>query len=199
MTLADASNFFRQLLVALSPIEAAAALLGAVYVVLAVRKSRGCWVFAFASTGLYLFVFADARLYMQAGLQVYFLAAAVYGWFAWRGTSVERPVTTGRPLSNFVALIGVVAVALITAQILARETHSQDPFMDALTTWASVFATALQARKLRENWLWWVGIDLVIAWLCLRQGLPLTALLYVLYVGLALLGWRAWRAEQAGP
>ncbi len=183
----------------LSALEPCAALLGVVYVLLAVRESRWCWIFAIASTVLYLSVFAAARLYMQAGLQAFFIAAALYGFIAWRRGPAERPVRNSRP-SMHVLLAGVTLVlAAVTASILAAETHSQDPFLDALTTWASVTATVLQAYKYRENWLWWIAIDLLIAWLCLRQGLPLTAALFVLYVCLAVLGWRSWKIPRVVP
>ena len=122
--------------------------------------------------------------------------AAIYGFVAWRRGPVERPVRNGH-LGMHGLLAGVVLLlTAVTARILAAETHSQDPFLDALTTWASVIATALQAYKYRENWLWWIAIDLLIAWLCLRQGLPLTAALFVLYVGLAVLGWRSWKTPR---
>ena len=49
------------------------------------------------------------------------------------------------------------------------------------------------ARKVLENWLWWVGIDLVSIVLYLERGLELTALLFAGYVVLALVGWQNWR------
>jgi nicotinamide mononucleotide transporter len=180
----------------LSPREALAALLGIVYVLLAVRESRWCWIFAFASTALYLWVFAAAGLYMQASLQAFFLAAAVYGFVAWRGGPIERPVRSGQLGMHALLMAVVMGLTVVSARILAAETHSQDPFLDALTSWASVAATALQAYKHRENWLWWIAIDLLIAWLCLRQGLPLTAGLYLVYIGLAALGWRSWKVMR---
>ena len=180
-----------------SLLEACGAAFGLVYVILAVRESRWCWLYAFASTALYFGVFAQARLYMQAGLQLYFLAVAAYGWVAWKGDKGNRPVVLGRQGTNVAALAGLWVLAEGSARLLAVETHSAAPLLDALSTWASVYATGLQARKYRENWLWWIVIDLLIAGLCLRQGLYLTTLLYGVFVGLAVLGWRSWRPIQA--
>lgn len=199
VTLSDGVALIAQGLRGVSPLEGVAALLGLVYVLLAVRESRWCWAFAFASTGLYLVVFWQARLFMQATLQGYFLAAAVYGWFAWQRSASDRPVTTGRVTESALALGAGIVLALVTGRILAVETHSSDPFLDAFTTWASFYATWLQTRKRRENWLWWIAVDLVIMWLCVRQGLTVTAALYGLFVGLAMLGWRAWRPKRVEP
>ena len=197
VTLSDGLTLIARSLGSVSPLEGGAALLGLVYVLLAVRESRWCWTFAFASTALYLVVFWQTRLFMQAALQGYFLAAAIYGWFAWTRSAAERPVTTGSIASSLQALVAVILLAFVTGRILAVETHSSDPLLDAFTTWGSCYATWLQARKRRENWLWWVAVDLVIMWLCLRQGLTLTATLYGLFVGLAVLGWRAWRPKPS--
>jgi len=197
VTVTDIIAPLARLVTDLSPLEAAGAALGIVYVVLAVKEIRWCWAFAFVSTALYLAVFARAGLVMQAGLQAYFLAVAVYGWWAWTGDSGDRPITSGAWIGQVLGIAGVALISEATARILAAETHSVDPRLDALTTWASVYATWLQARKIRQNWLWWIGIDLVIAWLCLRHGLYLSALLYSLFVGLAALGWRAWRPAMS--
>lgn len=186
-----------RLLTELSPLEAGGAALGIVYVILAVREIRWCWAFAFLSTALYLAVFARAGLPMQAGLQAYFIAVAVYGWLAWGGASGDRPITTEGWMRQWLAVAVIALTSEGTARLLATETHSVDPRLDALTTWASVYATWLQARKIRQNWLWWIAIDLVIAWLCLRHALYLSAVLYALFVGLAVLGWRAWGREAS--
>lgn len=177
-----------------SALEWGGAGLGLVYVLLAVRQNRACWIFALASTALYLAVFAQSHLYMQSALQAYFLAVAVYGWVAWKPAGTGRVVATVGRRSQAVALIALLFTSSVTASVLSRETHSADPWLDALTTWASVYATWLQAQKVLENWLWWIAIDGVMVVLCVRQSLWLTAVLYLLFTVLAASGWRAWRA-----
>ena len=65
------------------------------------------------------------------------------------------------------------------------------PYADAAIAWASVLTTWLVARKLIENWLYWIAIDLVAAALYWSQGLHATAVLYLLYAALAVRGYRA--------
>jgi nicotinamide mononucleotide transporter len=198
VTTGDFFDTVAALTAGVSPMEATGAVLGILYVLLAVRQIRWCWVFAFVSTALYLGVFARTGLVMQAGLQAFFLAIAVYGWLSWSGPTGARPRVTQSWPTQVVALVIVLAVSEATARVLASETQSVDPRLDAISTWASVYATWLQARKVRQNWLWWIGIDLLIAWLCARHGLYLSALLYGLFVVLAGLGWREW-SRESGP
>jgi nicotinamide mononucleotide transporter len=69
-----------------------------------------------------------------------------------------------------------------------------------MTTWSAIWATFLVARKVLENWWYWLVIDTVSVFIYWARDLQLTSLLFVLYVILVpigLLNWtRSWR-EQA--
>ncbi len=186
-----------------APVEAVAAALGLLYVLLVIGQRRACWLAAFASTALYLYVFYGARLYMQAALQAYYLGVAVYGWRAWRGGADERalPVTHASWRAQALALVAVAVASGATASLLADESASAQPLLDSLTTWASVYTTWLVARKKIENWPWWLAVDTLIVVLCWRQQLFASMILYVLYLGLVVVGWRRWHLDmrrQAG-
>lgn len=76
---------------------------------------------------------------------------------------------------------------------LRRYTPAALPFPDAMVTWSSVFATFLVARKVYENWHWWLLIDSVSACLYYTRHLYATMLLFGLYLILILIGMREWR------
>jgi len=174
--------------------ERVAAALGFLYVLLVIRQQRAGWLAALASTLMYLPVFAASHLYMQAALQVYYVGVALYGWWAWRGTAGAPALAVTRAgwrLQLAGAALALAATGLSVAW-LERGGLSPAPLLDSLTTWASVFATWLQARKRLENWLWWIAIDALIAALCWQQQLYPSMILYILYLGLAAIGWRSW-------
>ena len=63
-----------------------------------------------------------------------------------------------------------------------------------MVTWSSVFAgTFLVARKVYENWHWWLAIDSVSMVLYFTRHLYATMLLFALYLVLILIGMREWR------
>jgi len=185
-------------LAATTPVEGAAAALGLVYVLLAIRQSAACWLAALVSTALYLVVFYRARLYMQAALQLYYVAIALYGSWSWRRGAAGGRLAVSRASWRLQAagLAAIVAATLASAGWLAREGGSPQPYLDSLTTWASVFTTWLVARKALENWAWWLAVDALIVVLCWQQKLYATMLLYVLYLGLVIVGWRAWYRDM---
>jgi nicotinamide mononucleotide transporter len=179
-----------------SPWESAAVLSALAYLILAARESNWCWCFAFASTAIYSVLFWDVSLLMESALNVYYMAMAVYGWYQWRrggsdhgGIEIHTLGAGGHGL-----MIGAILLLSITSgYLLSRYSSAVWPYLDSLTTWASVIATFMVARKILENWLYWIVIDLVSIPLYLNRGLEMTALLFAAYVIIAVLGFFRWR------
>ena len=178
-------------LLATSPLEALAVLLGLVYVVLAVPRSRWCWVAGGFSSLIYVWLSARARLPMQSLLQAWYVGVAVYGFLRW-----SREVTTGVSLLSWSGhVVGIAASLLLAAAIarfLATETQADWPHLDASTTALSLFASWLTARAKLESWLYWIVVDTVLAWLYAAQGLVFTAFLFMVYLVIAVAGFIEW-------
>jgi nicotinamide mononucleotide transporter len=179
--------------------EWAAVALALAYLLLAVRQNPWCWAAAAASSAIYLVLFARGGLVMQAALQVFYVAMAGYGWYAWRGGSsghaTALPVTRWSGPRHAAALGVVLALTLANGWLIARPADGPLPWVDALVAWSSVLATWLVARKVLENWLYWIVVDAVAVGLYWSQGFHATAGLYVLYVVIAVRGYFAWRAD----
>jgi nicotinamide mononucleotide transporter len=178
-----------------SGVELLAAALALVYVPLAIGQRLSCWYAAFLSSVLYVWVFFTARLYMESMLNAFFALMAVYGFLQWKQGKEGAVLMVSRwpLLRQALALSGIVALAAVNAIFLRRFTQAANPFIDSMVTWSSVFATFLVARKVYENWHWWVVIDGVSLCLYFTRHLYLTMLLYVLYVILSFIGMRQWR------
>ena len=176
-------------------IEILAVVLAVAYLLLAIRQSISCWIAAFVSSCLYVWVFFGARLYMDSLLNLFYAAMAVYGFLQWRRSSGSAPFSVRRwpAARNTAAAAGVVGLSLISAYFLRRYTPAASPFVDSLVTWSSVFATFLVARKVYENWHWWLIIDAASLCLYLTRGLYLTVILFALYLALIVIGMREWR------
>jgi len=177
-------------------IEILAAVLAIVYLLLAIRQSISCWVAAFVSSCLYVWVLFGARLYMESVLNGFYAAMAVYGFWQWhgRGEAGAAPGVHRWSLArNALGVAGVIALSAVSSYFLRRFTPAAWPFMDSMVTWASVFATFLVARKVYENWHWWLIIDSVCLCLYFTRRLYLTMLLFALYLALIAVGMREWR------
>ena len=175
--------------------EAAAVVLGVAYLLLAMRESLWCWYAAFASTSIFLVLFWDVGLLMESALQVYYLLMAVYGWWHWRHGSAaqgELPISRWRARDHLFAIGAVLLASAVSGTLLQQYSSAALPYLDSFTTWGSVLTTWMVARKILENWLYWLVIDSVSIYLYLDRELYLTALLFALYLIIVIFGYRKW-------
>jgi nicotinamide mononucleotide transporter len=187
-------------LLATSPWEAAAALIGLAYLLLAVRRNLLCWLCAFVSTTIYVVLFARADLYMQVVLNLFYLAMAVYGFIDWRRGRTDAgdvKIESWTVNQHALAAMLVIIASAINGWILARYTESPAPYLDSFVTWGSFVTTWMVARRIIENWLYWIVVDGAAAWLYYSQGLLATTLLFIIYLGIVVRGYFVWRREQA--
>ena len=180
---------------AASWIEISAAALAVLYLVLAIVQWRSCWFAAFASSCLYVAVMFRARLYMEAVLNGFYAAMALYGYRQWsrRSAAPARGVHRWAYWRHARGLLAVVALSVCSSYFLRRYTIAAWPFVDSMVTWASVFATFLVALKVYENWHWWLIIDSTALFVYFRRGLYPTMLLFGVYLIMIGIGMRAWR------
>ena len=145
-------------------------------------------------------LFARAALYMQSLLQVFYLVMAVYGFIDWRkGRTADGEVVirSWTPTQHAIVAVAVVVASVVNGWLLAHNTDAAAPYVDSFVTWGSVVTTWMVARRVIENWLYWVVVDAVAAWLYFTQGLLATTLLFVIYLGIVVRGYFVWRREQA--
>lgn len=184
-----------------SGIEVVAVALALLYLVLVIRQHIACWAAAFVSSCLYVFVLFQARLYMESALNIFYAAMAVYGFSQWRSSARGDVATIRRwPWTWHAAgFAGILIASVISSTWLWSHTAAAWPFVDSLVTWASVFATFLVARKVYENWHWWLIIDSAALYLYYTRHLYATMSLFALYLVLIIVGMREWRRSMRSP
>lgn len=168
---------------------------GIAYVVLAALRRRSCWIAGALSAVLLGVVSFAKALPMQAGLQVFYVGVSVYGYWNWSRSQVrgELPVGYSPMRWHLVAWAIVLPLSWFNAVWLDRNTAAAWPWLDSLTTWFSVYATWLAARARIDNWVYWIVIDGILVYLYYMQDASILALQFLLFTGLALGGFLAWR------
>lgn len=184
-------------------LEIAAFALALGCVVLSMLEIHWGWGLTILSSLLYGWLFLDSRLYGESGLQLFFVAVAVWGWWQWlhgrrRGAGASVSTQAGLRIARLDARgrwLVLAAWALgwpLLALLLGRFTDTDVPWLDAFPTVGSVIGQVLLGRKLLENWPVWVLVNLASVGLFAFKGLWLTAILYAVFVVLAVLGWLRW-------
>jgi nicotinamide mononucleotide transporter len=196
-TLADQASRY-------SLIEFIAVLLAIAYLPLAIRQNIWCWLCAGISSAIYVYLFVDAKLYMESVLNVFYFAMAIYGWVVWtsgRAGTGDLPVVVWPAMRHAVAILAILMVSAVNGFLLQKFTDAVYPYIDSLTTWGAMWATFLVARKVLENWWYWLVIDLASIFIYWSRELELTAMLFIIYVIMipfGLVSWtRSWRTQAA--
>ena len=185
----------------MSLLEIIAVLLGIMNIVLIIRRSVWNFPVAIVMVALYFVIFRDAKLYSDAGLQIFFAIVNMYGWWSWTrnkagsGTVVVRRIPkTGYALW----ILGSVAAIWGWGALMHAETDASYPYWDASVAMLSVAGQILMARRFVENWHFWIVVNLISIPLYFMKELYLTAGLYSVFLVLAIAGLIEWRKVQQG-
>ncbi len=171
------------------------------YIGLASKENALCWYPAMLASTLFLILFLQTGLYMKVPLRAYYLVMAFYGLYEWRKGGKGGDPLPIQLLPVFYHILGISACSILgigAGYLLASFTEATLPYLDSLTTVFSLFTTFLMARKYLANWYYWIVIDGVSIYLYGSQGLYLTALLFLLFTGLAVWGSIEWNAIHFG-
>jgi nicotinamide mononucleotide transporter len=181
--------------------EAVGVITALLYLVLATRRSQWCWLHAFISSVCYTVVMWRAGLVMDTLLSMFYVIMAVYGYRQWqRGQADdgELAVISWSVRQHVVAIVAVLLVSAINVWILKTQViTARSPWLDSLVTWGSVLTTFMVTQRVIENWLYWIVIDGVAAYLYYTRDLNVTALLFVAYVLMVIYGYVVWRKRAA--
>lgn len=178
-----------------SPLELTAVVLAIAYLLLAIRQNIWCWLCAGVSTAIYVWLFIGAKLYMESVLNAFYFVMAIYGWYFWTTGETkdhERPVVCWPLQTHAAAIVVILAFSVINGYFLSRHTDAAFPYVDSLTTWSAIWATFLVARKVLENWWYWLGIDMASVFIYWTRDLQLTSLLFLVYVIMIPFGLVSW-------
>jgi nicotinamide mononucleotide transporter len=184
----------------MSVIEIIAAVITAVSIYLATKENIWYWPTGIVSLILYTWTFYQARLYGETLLQIVCLVLMIYGWYEWLfggEKKTELPVTLTPPRLWLPLMVSGGAGSIGAALLMRRFTDNPSPWIDASILAFSLVAQLMTARKWLENWTLWIIINVISIFLYIRRELYPTAVLYVVLLVLAFVGYREWKKSLA--
>jgi nicotinamide mononucleotide transporter len=159
------------------------------------RENVWGWFFAIIAAAFYIKVFYDVRLFGDLYLQIFFIIVSLYGWYEWLFGGENRTQLHIQRIST--KIIGqLVFIFLISFPLMGwflSIMKSNLPYLDAATTTISLIAQWLMARKYLENWLVWIFVNIIYVGMYYYNQIYLTSFLYVIFLGLATMGYFNWR------
>lgn len=174
--------------------EALGFVTGGICVWLVVREHLWNWPVGLANNVFFFVLFLNGRLYADMSLQIVYLGLGVYGWWNWifGGKDHRQLEISSATRGEWLVLAAAIPVGTLGMCHILTQVNDAAPFWDALTTVLSLTAQYFLCRKRFENWWFWIAADVVYIPLYASRGLPLTALLYAVFLAMCLVGVREW-------
>ncbi|HCV05603.1 MAG TPA: nicotinamide mononucleotide transporter, partial [Pseudoalteromonas sp.] len=148
----------------------------------------------------------NGALLMESLLNFYYMYMAVYGWVVWRrgmNNKDHLPIISWSLKRHAVILLATSLASVVIGFVMTNYTHADFAYLDSFTTCFAVVTTYLVAKKVLENWLYWIVIDAASMYLYFEKGYYPTLVLFVFYTIMAAWGFKTWYEEyeqhQAKP
>lgn len=184
-------------------------LTGLLYLLLEIRQHRAMWVVGFLTSLVYVFVIFFSKIYADMGLNIYYVAISIYGFWQWtRKKAINEGKTNQSTSANEAILyrnmtfplfagiaLAILAIYALLYYILHNFTDSPIPAGDAFTTAVGIVATWMLARRIIEHWIFWIIVNCVSVYLYYLRGLYPTMFLYICYAILAAVGLYTWKKK----
>ncbi|RNL49783.1 nicotinamide riboside transporter PnuC [Pedobacter jejuensis] len=178
-------------------LEWIAVITGFICIYLAAKESIWNWPISLISVTAYGFLFYKEAMYGDMTLQMYFLFTGFYGWYFWLSKKAEtqKPITLLNLRGWVISIISIALLSLFLGWFMSKYTNSTVPYTDGFCTSVSFVAQILLTRKILQNWLLWIFVNICYVPLFLYKHLNLSAILYFVLITIALKGYLDWRKK----
>lgn len=194
-------------------LEFTAAFFGLLSVYFSIKKNIWVYPTGIVSTALYVYILYEFGLLGDMLINLYYTVMSVYGWVLWSKSSEDHihvEVSKATPKEWRVAgVLFIVSLILVTAVyyykplldiqlssekvILGLDHLDWANWLDVLTTAIFLVGMWLMAKRRLENWIFWIIGDLICVPMMLHKGLGITSVQYLVFTGMAILGYIEWK------
>lgn len=169
-------------------IEVFAVMFSLLSVLLAIRNNILTWPVGIIGIILYFLVFKENGIVGNQYLQILFILQSIHGWYNWGKSRILYYPLKISWLSNYNRFNFIVAFSIIFIVLSCML-----PFFDSITTSLSIIGILLLSYKKIDTWIYWIVADLLYVWFFIDEGLYLSAVLYFIFFGLAIVGLIEWK------
>jgi len=177
-------------------LEIVAAACGLTCVYLQTKEKILAWPFGIVSVLLYVIIFYESFLYSDVLLHAIYIILNAYGWWYWskkKDDAVDVPIINLSKTHYFIWGIVILIGTLGLGTFMGEKLGASLPYFDAFTTSGSLVAQYLLAKKVLQNWLLWIVVDVVAVSMYSYKGLYVTSLLFFAYLLLCIKGYIDWK------
>ncbi|MGF7081711.1 nicotinamide riboside transporter PnuC [Mucilaginibacter sp. UYCu711] len=187
-----------------SLLEVIGVITGLLCVYLAAKNIIWNWPIAIISTAIYIYIYGKTGFYADMFQYIYLCITSMYGWYNW----THHPVTENTvPITKICKsqIIWSVIIVLVATPTLgytlirfASILHYNPPaypYIDSFCTCCSFIAQYFLTRKIVENWLIWIFVDIIYTVIYFKKDLQITAGMFAILIIIAVFGYIDWKRD----
>jgi len=146
---------------------------------------------------IYYFV-SDPPLYADSILNIYYFAMSIYGWYNWvqkKNSNYIYPISWCNKKELQIGISFFLLFWIFIYLLLVKLTNSNTPILDSLVSSSAVASMWWMTKRKMENWIAWIFSNIIAIPLNFYKGFMLFTLMYVLFLAIAVSGYREWKEK----
>lgn len=172
---------------------------GILCVYLQTREKILAWPFGIISVSISIYIFMQSGLYSDVLLHLVYVFLNIYGWWIWstrrRSTADIAPISLITNQGGIIWILAIVSGTILLGTLMGQYTDASLPYFDAFTTVGSLVAQFLLAKKVLQNWLLWILVDVVAINVYIYKEIYIIAFLFFVYLLLSAKGYFDWKKQ----
>ena len=181
-----------------TPLGIISGIAGVISVVLCAKGKISFYFIGFVQTISYLFLAWQNCFYGEVIENIFYLVTMVWGIFVWKKNMTQNSDGTSdikakkfSVLQWVMAIVGTIVATIGMGYFLDRIGSAQ-AYTDAATNIMAIFAQLLMVRRYREQWIWWVVIDVLCIKMWFVAGNWSMVAMYIAWTANCIYGWYNW-------
>ena len=181
-----------------TPLGIISGIAGVISVVLCAKGKISFYFIGFVQTISYLFLAWQNQFYGEVLENIFYLVTMIWGIFVWKKNMEHNNDGTSDVKAKkftitqwILALVGTIVATAFMGYWLTTIGSAQ-AYTDAATNVMAIFAQILMVRRYREQWIWWILIDLLCIKMWFVAGNWSMVAMYIAWTINAIYGWYNW-------
>jgi nicotinamide mononucleotide transporter len=181
-----------------TPLNIIAGLAGVVSVVMCAKGRTMFYFVGFIQTVTYLVLAWQNKFYGEVLENLFYFVTMIWGIFVWKKNEVKNEDGTEDVLAKvftpkqwFWSIVGTI-VATVAMGYWLDGIGSAQAYTDAATNVMAIFAQLLMVWRYREQWIWWLVIDVFCIKMWFVAGNWSMVAMYIFWTANTIYGWLNW-------
>jgi nicotinamide mononucleotide transporter len=182
-------------------IEILTSIIGILYVIFMIQEKYYAYIFSFIGSILLSLVYLNSKIYLQGLINLLYIFISIIGYFSWYSRKKKKnsyKISSLGFKNNFYLIFIFIIISLLFRFILVNflsYSSIETAYLDSFLFIFSLFTTYLQYKKIFENWIYWIIINSIYAYLCFNNQLYYIMILAIIYTILSIRGYIKWKIK----